>query len=116
MNVSRRRGITVAVVVVIGLIGGCIWAGSKLALWDSVKKMWPDPWFKVTLVDLYTGFGLFGIFIAYREKSVVKSSLWMVLMAGLGNIASLIYLIIEVARLKPGHRLLETKRETWRLF
>ena len=116
MTQSRRVGASVAMVALVGLIGGSVWAASKLAIWDSVRKMWPDPWFKVTLFDLYTGFGLFTIFIAYREKSVVKTTVWMVLMTGLGNIASLIYLLIEMARLRPGHRLLETKHDTWRLF
>lgn len=116
MNKSYRKETALAATILVGLVAGCFWAGSKLAIWDSIKKMWPDPWFKITVFDLYTGFGLFGIFIMHREKSIVKSSIWMVLMAGLGNIASLLYLILEITTLRPGKRVWEAKHDTWRLF
>jgi hypothetical protein len=42
------------------------------------------PWGIVSLVDLYTGFILFSIWIVYREQSWWRSLVWVVLMMTLG--------------------------------
>ena len=111
---------TVALVGLIFLMGsliyGCFWAGSKIAILESFKKLWPDPWFKLTMVDLYLGFGLVAILIGHREKSAVKTGLWVTALACLGNIATFLYLFIEILVASPGRRFLEPKRDTWRLF
>ena len=38
------------------------------------------PWGIVSLVDLYTGFTLFSAWIVYREKSVIRSIIWVFFM------------------------------------
>lgn len=50
------------------------------------------PWGKVTLVDLYVGLALFGIWVAYRERSWLRRGLWWVLLMVLGNLAAALYL------------------------
>jgi hypothetical protein len=42
------------------------------------------PWGIVSLVDLYVGFILFSGWIVYREKSLTRSAVWIVLMMVLG--------------------------------
>jgi hypothetical protein len=98
------------------LVAGSCWATSKMAIWDSVRKMWPDPWFKITMIDLYAGFIAIAGIIAVREKSVAKTSLWVILLAGLGNIATFLYLILELRAVSPTKSFWSPKRESWKLF
>ena len=44
------------------------------------KQLLSMPWGIVSLVDLYVGFVLFSGWIVYREKSVLRSVVWVVLM------------------------------------
>ncbi len=53
-----------------------------------------NPWGIVSMVDLYTGFTLFSIWIAYREKSVWRAVIWVVLMMVLGFFTGALYTLI----------------------
>ena len=53
-------------------------------------------WGKVSMVDLYVGFILFSGWIIYREKSLVRSVTWVVLMMTLGNFAASLYALIAL--------------------
>ena len=48
------------------------------------SELLQNPWGVVSMVDLYTGFILFSAWIVYREKSIVRSLIWVVLMMVLG--------------------------------
>lgn len=50
-----------------------------------------NPWGIVSMVDLYTGFILFSAWIVYREKSFVRSLIWVVLMMILGFFTASLY-------------------------
>ena len=54
------------------------------------------PWGIVSLVDLYTGFVLYSVWIAYREKSVVSAIVWIVLMMVLGFWAGALYMFLAL--------------------
>ena len=64
------------------------------------------PWGIVSLVDLYTGFTLFSMWIIYREKSLPIAILWTVAMLTLGFFAGSLYAFIA----------LQTSGEDWRKF
>jgi hypothetical protein len=64
------------------------------------------PWGIVSLVDLYVGFVLFSGWIVYREKSAVRSILWVVLMMVLGFWTASLYALIA----------LQTSGGDWRRF
>ena len=64
------------------------------------------PWGIVSLVDLYTGFTLFSMWIIYREKSLPIAILWTVAMLTLGFFAGSLYTFIA----------LQTSGEDWRKF
>ena len=99
------------------LIGLSYSSAKKIAIWDSFKWMWPDPWFKVTMLDLYFGFGLVSAFIFYREKSLIKGVVWTALLAGLGNIVTGIYLLVAIQESKKKSvSWWEAKRHDYRLF
>jgi Protein of unknown function (DUF1475) len=64
------------------------------------------PWGIVSLVDLYVGFTLFSCWIVYREKSLVPSIIWVVLMMVLGFWAGALYALIA----------LQTSKGSWKHF
>jgi len=54
------------------------------------------PWRIVSMVDLYVGFILFSGWIIYREKSLARSGLWVLLMLVLGFFAGALYALIAL--------------------
>lgn len=64
------------------------------------------PWGIVSLVDLYVGFFLFSGWIAYREKSLVRSAVWIVFMMVLGFFTASLYTFVA----------LQTSGGDWRRF
>jgi hypothetical protein len=54
------------------------------------------PWGIVSLVDLYVGFTLFSGWIVYREKSLVRSVVWVILMMVLGFFTASLYTLIAL--------------------
>lgn len=54
------------------------------------------PWGIVSLVDLYVGFVLFSGWIVYREKSLARSIVWIVLMMVLGFFTASLYTLIAL--------------------
>ncbi len=54
------------------------------------------PWGIVSLVDLYTGFTLFSMWIIYRERSLPVAILWTVAMMVLGFFAGALYTFLAL--------------------
>ncbi len=54
------------------------------------------PWGIVSLVDLYVGFTLFSAWIVYREKALLPSLIWVVLMMVLGFWTGALYTFIAL--------------------
>ncbi|MCJ7662246.1 MAG: DUF1475 domain-containing protein [Anaerolineales bacterium] len=65
-----------------------------------------NPWGIVSIVDLYVGFILFSGWIVYREKSVFRSIIWVILMMVLGFFTGSLYTFIA----------LQTSDGDWRRF
>lgn len=59
-------------------------------------KLLQNPWGVVSMVDLYTGFILFSAWIVYREKSFVRSFIWVILMMVLGFFTASLYAFIAL--------------------
>ena len=70
------------------------------------SKLLSMPWGIVSLVDLYTGFILFSGWIVYREKSVPKAVIWVVLMMVLGFFTASLYTLLA----------LQSSKGDWRRF
>jgi hypothetical protein len=64
----------------------------------AVEGAWitSHPWGIVSLVDLYTGFALYSVWIAYRERSVALTVIWIVLMIVLGFWAGALYMLLAL--------------------
>lgn len=54
------------------------------------------PWGIVSMVDLYVGFTLFSAWIIYREKSIMTSVVWVILMMVLGFFTASLYILLAL--------------------
>ena len=54
------------------------------------------PWGIVSLVDVYVGFVLVSGWIVYREKSLLRSAVWIILVMILGNFTASLYVLIAL--------------------
>jgi hypothetical protein len=70
------------------------------------KQLLAMPWGIVSLVDLYVGFILFSGWIVLREKSAVRSVVWVMLMIVLGFWTGSLYTLIA----------LQTSDGSWKRF
>ncbi len=70
------------------------------------NKLLSMPWGIVSLVDLYVGFSLFSCWIIFREKAVLPSLIWVILMMVLGFWAGALYTLIA----------LQTSGNDWKRF
>ncbi len=59
-----------------------------------------NPWGIVSIVDLYVGFLLFSMWIAFREKSVLSAVVWIILMMVLGFFTGSLYVLVALYRSK----------------
>lgn len=66
-------------------------------------------WGRVTLIDLYVGIALFGAFVAWRERSVTVTVLWILLFIVLGNLATAVYVLLAAMQADSVEELLARK-------
>ena len=79
--------ITVTMTIVI------IWAQSEVSIFDSpIPNL---PWGVVSLVDLYSGFILFSLWIFYKEK-ILPSIIWTFFVMTLGSFTIALYVIYSI--------------------
>ena len=74
----------VALVGLIAMTAVLVYAFSSGNLSQEGSVLLGMPWGIVSLVDLYVGFMLFSGWIVYREQSLLRSVIWVVLMMVLG--------------------------------
>lgn len=67
-------------------------------------------WGRVTLVDLYAGIAIFGVFVVWRERSVRVSVAWLVAFVVLGNLATALYVLVASLRTESVDELLTPVR------
>jgi hypothetical protein len=57
-------------------------------------------WGQISLIDVYIMFIIFSFWIIYREKSVWKSIIWVILMMILGSFTACLYIFIAFVTAK----------------
>jgi hypothetical protein len=72
-----------------------------VSLWDAWESYAANPWAIATLYDAYFGFITFWVWVAFKETRMWSRLVWLVLILGLGNIATSLYVLIQLFRLKP---------------
>lgn len=96
--VSLLGVIAMTVVLINGFVNGSFFEDGSMIL--------NNPWGVVSLVDLYVGFILFALWIAYRENSILRAIIWIVLLMVLGFFIGALYVLIT----------LYTSKENWMVF
>jgi hypothetical protein len=89
MNIAKLIAFLGALAMAVVLIYGFT-VGNFAA--DGAELL-QNPWGVVSFVDLYVGFALFSIWIVFREKSLVSSVIWVVLMMVLGFFTGSVYML-----------------------
>ena len=90
---------TAQVLAVIGLLAMTLAIGYAFAFGNfATEGAWitSNPWGIVSLVDLYVGFAIFSLWIAYRENSIGRSIIWIFLMMVLGNWTAALYVLLAI--------------------
>jgi hypothetical protein len=97
-----RRRIIMRIAKIISFIGlltmtGILIYGFTVGNFSAEgTRLMAMPWGIVSLVDLYVGFTLFSCWIVYREKSILLSILWVMLMMTLGFWTGALYTFIAL--------------------
>jgi hypothetical protein len=73
---------------------------------EDGAELLSNPWGIVSIVDLYVGFILFSGWIIFREKSVIRSIIWVFFMMVFGFFTGALYTFIA----------LQTSDEDWQRF
>jgi hypothetical protein len=87
------------IIVLIGLLamtGILVYAFTVGDFSGEGAKLLAMPWGIVSLVDLYVGFMLFSCWIVFREKALLPSVVWMVLMMVLGFWTGALYTFLAL--------------------
>ena len=93
--------------VLVAMLGVTIWASNLVALWETPRAVATHPWFIATLFDTYFAFLTFYVWVAYKETSNVARVAWLIAILLLGNIATAVYLLIQLFRLPTNARIEE---------
>jgi predicted small integral membrane protein len=106
MEAKMRIAKIIALIGVVAMAGIIIYAFAVGNFSEEGSVLLSMPWGIVSLVDLYTGFTLFSAWIVYREKSVLRSVVWVFFMMTLGFFTASLYTFIA----------LQTSKGDWQRF
>lgn len=96
----------IALIGVLAMGGILIYAFATGDFQAEGSQLMSMPWGIVSLVDLYVGFALFAIWIAYREPSLWRAIIWIVLLLVLGFFIGSLYTLLA----------LHNSDEDWQVF
>ena len=85
----------------IAIAYGTVTATLDRGMVTALRELWPDAWFRASLIDTYCAFLTIYLWIAYKEKSFFARALWLVLVLVLGTLAYSVYILIQLFKLKP---------------
>ena len=77
-------------------------AGLNQNMLEAVRQIWPNWWFRVTLLDAYFGFLTIFVWVAYKERPMWRKLVWFAAFMLLGNMAISSYVLLELAKLREG--------------
>ena len=79
--------------ITVSMAGVIIWAQGEVSIFDSsIPSM---PWGIVSLVDLYSGFILFSLWIFYKEN-LLPAFFWTFFVMTLGSFTIALYIIYSI--------------------
>ena len=81
---------------VLAMTAALIYGFTAGNFFEDGAQLLSNPWGIVSFVDLYVGFTLFSLWIIYREKSVLRSIIWVFFMLTLGFFTGSLYTFIAL--------------------
>ena len=82
-----------------GMTLATVQASLDRGITQAWRELWPDLWFRATLLDAYFGFLTFYLWVAYKEVYWFSRIAWFVGIMSLGNFAMSAYMIWQLARM-----------------
>ena len=81
-----------------------VWASSQQAVWAwQGLTVGPDRWWTLaTLIDAYYGFITFYVWVWLKEPAPLARAGWFLAIMALGTMAMSAYVLLQLARLRPG--------------
>ncbi len=67
----------------------------------AAEALWPDLWFRATLIDAYFAFLTGWVWMAWREPTWPRRLAWLLAVLCLGSIAIAIYALLRLAHADP---------------
>lgn len=86
------------VMILVVLVTAIVWAGLQSNLWAELSATAELPWGLVTITDLSAGLLIVALWIAAMERRWWPTVGWVVLLACLGNVITVVYLMIRIWR------------------
>lgn len=86
----------IALLGVMAMTGALIFGFTQGDFLVDGSAVLANPWGIVSMVDLYVGFTLFSMWIAYREKHILYAGIWIVLMMVFGFFTGTLYVLIHL--------------------
>lgn len=84
-----------------------VWVSTQQSVldWDGLTTAPDNLWTIATLIDAYYGFVTFYVWVLWKETRALPRVAWFIAIMLLGNIAMSVYVLRQLARLKPGEDL-----------
>lgn len=101
---SRRIGRTALMALFIAFLALLLFATIRAIGVRSILDNGPlmdDVWFQVTLLDAYLGIATCYVWIAWKERGLLRRLVWFGLLLVFGNMAVSMYVILQLVRLPP---------------
>jgi hypothetical protein len=87
---------TISILGILAMTAVLIYGFTRGDFFGEGSQLFSMSWGIVSLVDLYTGFTLFSMWIFYREKSLPVAILWTIAMMTLGFFAGALYAFLNL--------------------
>ena len=84
--------------ILVAMLAVTTYASFDRSIFSVGPELTSDPWFHATLADAYFGFVTFYLWVAHKERGMLRRAIWFVLIMTLGYIAMSIYLLIQLAK------------------
>lgn len=104
MNSKKRLLVTLFTFILLSLAALTMYASTQQPVWSwQGLTTGPDRWWtRATLLDAYYGFVTFFVWVCFKERGALAKALWFIAIMTLGNMAMAAYVLLQLARLRPG--------------
>ena len=90
--------------ILVSLLACTVWVSTQQSVfdWGGLTTPPDNLWTIATLIDAYYGFITFYVWVLWKEPRSLPRVAWFVAIMLTGNMAMSAYVLLQLARLKPG--------------